>query len=149
MRDRRLHKCHKRYGDRDFRRGGDNVNLRRDAIAGLKDAETCRHIENEIADWAGAEPGDVLIYPAPNKMNSKVAEVQVDWEGSHIRLADITDPILSARLRTIRDAHEQLWSVDLLVTNSMSEEQRSSAQYAFEARFLGKERARMLCDPSS
>jgi HD superfamily phosphohydrolase len=139
--DRRLYKCHRRYGENEFRRGGDNVNLKNDALRALKDPETRRQIENEVCEWAGVSAGDVLIYPAPSKMNSKVADVQVDWQGGHMRLAEITDPILASRLKTIREAHEQLWGIDLIVSDALSKDQRQAAQFAFEAKFLGKDRA--------
>jgi HD superfamily phosphohydrolase len=138
---RQLHKIHKRYSDHDFSRGGANVNLKRNALEVLRGAETRRQIENEITDWVGVLPGDVLIYPAAEKMNSKVADVQVDWNGAIVKLADISDPILSPRLETTRKAHAQLWSIDLMVAPHLSAEQRKRAEYAFEAKFLGPDRA--------
>jgi uncharacterized protein len=145
VRARVLHKIHKRYNDPRFE-GGAHENLKRAALDILRDAETRRQIENEIAEWSGASAGDILIYPAAEKMNSKVADVQVDWDGDLVRLADIDDPILRPRLDTIKKAHAQLWNIDLLVAPHLTPEQRKRAQYAFEAKFLGRERAQECYD---
>ncbi|WP_257164939.1 HD domain-containing protein [Bradyrhizobium sp. SRS-191] len=139
---RRLFKCQHRYTDKSFGRAGDNVNLKEDALHALKDADRRRDIENEIADWGGVNHGDVLVYAAPRKMNSKVADVQVDWQGQLVRLSDISDPVLSNRLKTIEAAHKELWGIDLIVSDELSAEQREQVQFAFEAKFLGRERAR-------
>src|SRR5262249_16667983 len=126
-----------RYIKEDFvARGDHDVDLREAALSQLRDPDGRKMIEDDIARLAGVNPGDVLIYPASLKMNSKVAEVLVRWKGKKLKLSEIDDPILQPRLRLTQDAHNSLWFIGLLYPRELPDEAVYRIKSAFEAYFL-------------
>jgi HD superfamily phosphohydrolase len=133
---RHLYKM-ERYIKEDFvARGDHDVDLREAALSQLRDPDGRKMIEDDIARLAGVDPGDVLIYPASLKMNSKVAEVLVRWKGKKLKLSEIDDHILQPRLRLTQDAHNSLWFIGLLYPKELSDEEVYRIKSAFEAYFL-------------
>jgi hypothetical protein len=133
---RRLYKM-ERYIKEDFvARGDHDVDLREAALSQLRDPNGRKTIEDDIAALAGVNPGDVLIYPASLKMNSKVAEVLVRWKGKKLKLSEIDDHILQPRLKLTQDAHNSLWFIGLLYPKELSSEEVYRIRSAFEAYFL-------------
>jgi HD superfamily phosphohydrolase len=133
---RRLYKMEK-YIKEDFvARGDHDVDLRESALSQLRDPAGRKMIEDDIARLAGVNSGDVLIYPANLKMNSKVAEVLVRWKGKKLKLSEIDDHILQPRLKLTQDAHNSLWFIGLMYPKELSAEEVYRIKSAFEAYFL-------------
>lgn len=68
--------------------------------------------ENFIAEAAGADPGDVLIYCPSSKMSMKLAKMKVFWNGNCKPLEDCKDdPVIKDKLSMILKSHESLWAI--------------------------------------
>lgn len=93
-------------------------------------------LENTIAEEIGADPGDVLIYAPPRPMNSKAAEMRVEWKGQAKRLRDIDDPIMQPRLKQIIDSHEMLWKLYIFANHSLTAPQKRLLLRACEIHFV-------------
>ena len=108
-----------------------------DIIDQLVDKNRRRDAENEIAENINAKPGDILIYPPPEKsMNNKVAEMLVQWEGKVQMFQEINDDMVTGRLQAILTAHRKLWKVSLIGDRKLTGDQCDLARHAFEAKFL-------------
>lgn len=133
--ERCLYKCIKNYRAPDFQPSAHDGT--QDYVCTLlADADERRHMENEIAHFIGVPEGHILFYPADKDMNLKIARAVVRWEGNHRILEEVTDPVLSMRLKAIKDAHRMLWGIMLIGHPDLKPEQRRLAERAFEARFL-------------
>lgn len=138
-RERRLYKAVYKFTETDFAhaQSQDHSTAVRDkAMEKLGNPDERYRIENELADEIGLDDGDVLIYAPSPKMNMKLAQMNVVWEGQPKELKDIDDPVVKPRLTTILDAHRNLWGIYLLVNPDFSDRKGETARQAFEARFL-------------
>lgn len=138
-RERRLYKTVHKFTKTDF----DQVQLQDHSTAvqdkamkKLGNPDERYRIENELANEIGLNDGDVLIYAPPPKMNMKLAQMNVVWKGQPKELNDIDDPVVQPRLKTILDAHRNLWAIHLLVNPDFSDQKGEAARRAFKARFL-------------
>ncbi|MEF2074866.1 HD domain-containing protein [Consotaella aegiceratis] len=102
----------------------------------LRDPETRTDYENQIAEFVGGKPGDILIFTPSPTMNAKIASVVVDWAGKRCRLAEVEHSILKDRLKLIGAAHAELWAVHLLCHPRFDKEQRRRAHNMFCGLFL-------------
>lgn len=118
-----LHSAVAEYGDAKFKGEQDALQpaLKPEALRTLSHPGTRRGFENWYAALLGRRPGEVLIYAPPAKMNMKVAQVNVEWEGEDTTLSEIDDPVVKPRLRTILTAHENLWCILLLLAPDMGD----------------------------
>ena len=137
---RRLYKeCHT-FGWEDVRKPQAQSHLTNQydhviqARVGSGDAR--REFEDQITDFIGAQPGDVLIYAPTRKMNRKEAEMNVLWEGHPKALKDIDDPVVRPRLDATLEAHQLLWSIRLLVRRSLTPSQQKRAKRLCEIELL-------------
>ncbi|MGV8841080.1 MAG: HD domain-containing protein [Bauldia sp.] len=139
---RKLYKCIKRYHREEFTNAKANEDPHGRLLTAFKLDISRRAIEDELAEMAGAAPGEVLVYVAPEKMNLKVAEAIVDWQRSPTLLRDLKgEDSLVQRLKAIEESHRRLWSVDIIVRDSLSEEVKENVILAFGARYFASDRA--------
>jgi hypothetical protein len=128
---RRLYKEHHAFGWEDVEKPQAHSPLlnQYDDVIQVKVGEpkVRREFENQIADIIGAQPGDVLIYVPTRKMNRKEADMNVLWEGNPTLFKNINDPVVRPRLNATLAAHKLLWSIRLLVRQSLTPIQRQLA----------------------
>jgi hypothetical protein len=105
-------------------------------------AENRRKIENRIAEEIGVDPGDVLIYAPPRRMNMKAAQTKVIWNGAPSELQDIDDKIVGPRLAKIIEAHEALWRIYIIHSRQLNSNQLSLLRDAWELNFKCNEHDR-------
>jgi uncharacterized protein len=86
-----------------------------------------QRVEDEIAMLMGLVPGDVLIYAAQPKMNSKLAQMNVLWgdEPKQTAFKNINDPMVQGKLNSVNFGHTRLWSLRLLLRNNIAEMYRT------------------------
>lgn len=136
---RKLHRTVGTYGDAAFEGAQDEFHtaaFKDRALKALRDPSTRRDFENWCAAIVGKRPGSVLVYAPSEKMNVKVAEVNVEWKGADRTLSEIDDPVVRPRLATVVKAHESLWSIRLMATRDIGEEGARLIKDAFELDFL-------------
>jgi hypothetical protein len=126
--NRNLHKCAFEYHREDIEKvqaANHSEDWMRDHILPkLGNAEKRRNFENHLVDLLSVSPGDVLIYFPDQGMNLKQAEMRVLWKGKKIPFREIDDPVARPRLQAVLDAHERLWSIRVLVSPTLTQEQR-------------------------
>ncbi len=114
-----------------------DVSIRRSLETQLTESpQTRRQIENELAEVVLANEGDVLLYAPPEKMNLKVAQMRVRWNGENCTFKDIDDPIVHTRLAAVEAAHRMLWSIRIITSPSLDQDQVARLNRYFRARFL-------------
>lgn len=106
------------------------------------DSAVRRDLEDSIAAEIGAEPGDVLIYAPPRDMNTKAADMKVQWEGAFRPLRNIEDPIVGPRLKAIVTAHEMLWKLYVITKRNLTESQKSLLKEACELYIVCQDHAK-------
>ena len=139
LRERRLHKQLHKYQRAEFegvQEQDHSVPVLEAAIKPLGRPETRSAFEDQVATQIGAQKGAVLVYCPPEKMNLKIARMNVMWKGREMELDAIDDPIIGPRLQEIISAHKQLWGVWLLGSGLLDESQRRLAREAFELEYL-------------
>jgi HD superfamily phosphohydrolase len=82
------------------------------------------HVEDQLADLCGLDPGDVLIYCADLDMAKKYARMLVEWKGEHKPLKDIEDPAITPALDAILKSHAQLWGLHVFLSPRYAEDER-------------------------
>ncbi len=138
--DRALYKRAKSYPKMHFT-GSPDESCYSDLIGWFASAERRREFENMLANLAGAEEGDVLIYVAAPSMNRKIARAIVDYENQRTLLGDVPEVTLKDRITNIGESHFRLWNADILVHPRLNEKTCRLIQWAFEAHFFPAERA--------
>ena len=145
---RKLHRTAAMYGDASFEGAQDEYHqaaLKVRALKALRNPLSRRDFENWCAAVVGKRPGSVLVYAPSEKMNVKVAEVNVHWKGEDRTLSEIDDTVVKPRLATVIKAHQSLWSIRLVVARDVADEEVRLLKEAFELAFLvpeGEEVAR-------
>jgi len=77
-----------------------------------KDAKKRQADQDFIATCSGLPPGALILYCPDERMNLKLAEVKVFWNGSIRELRQCEDEqVVGPKLKTILDSHKQLWAV--------------------------------------
>jgi HD superfamily phosphohydrolase len=121
----------------------------------MKDLDTedgRRAMEDEIADFAGVNAGDVLIHAPKNDpdtrehsvvMNRKVARMKVLWHTRRMNFDEIDDELVRPRLQQVMRAHVLLWSIRVFVSPRLTEEEvervRGFCRLNFLCRLDGRE----------
>ena len=147
---RKLHKTVAVYGDAAFEGPQDEFHraaFKPRALEALRDPRTRRDFENWCAAIVGRRPGSVLVYAPSEKMNVKVAQINVHWKGADTTLSEIDDPVVKPRLSTVMKAHESLWSIRLIADRDIGPEEVRLLKEEFELGFLvldGEDQARRL-----
>ncbi|MEK7471818.1 MAG: hypothetical protein AAB624_01085, partial [Patescibacteria group bacterium] len=141
VRNRRLHKIIQFFGEEDFSgpQSHDHENSMKLRTLGiLSDPQKRKAWEDLVASQVGATPGDILVYAPPEKMNNKVAQMNVIWKGVEHKLCDIDDQVIKPRLEQILIAHRKLWNICLMVSPHLKAdvEKRELIVEAFKAEFL-------------
>ncbi|MCY4075914.1 MAG: HD domain-containing protein [Acidobacteria bacterium] len=137
--ERRLHKQLHKYQMGEFDGTQDQDHGRsvlREATDMLGHPKSRSEFEDRVADEVGAKKGDVLIYCPPEKMNLKVARMNVQWKGKEIEFGKIDDPIIGPRLTEIIDAHQRLWGVWVFVSPALTDEQRNLVRKACDLQLV-------------
>ena len=106
------------------------IKFRDQALAVLSDPKERRSFEDEIAEKIDVDPGTILIYSPPTKMNLKPARMNVRWKGVDTELRNIDDPVTGPRLKEILDAHELLWGVWLIGAAHLTPDQKVTFPFA-------------------
>jgi len=141
VRNRKLYKIIHFFGDADFSgpQSHDHANsMKPRALNILGDPQKRRKWEDLVASQVGAKPGEILVYAPPEKMNNKVAQMNVLWKGVEHKLSDIDDEIIKPRLEQILEAHRKLWNIYLIASPKIrdDEECKELIIEAFKAEFL-------------
>ena len=139
VRDRRLYKELHKYQRVEFDgvQGQDHSLSVLEAVAeALGHPRSRTEFEDRVAEEIGAKKGSVLVYCPPEKMNLKIARMNVMWKGRETEFGDIDDPIIGPRLKEIISAHRQLWGVWLLGSRALDNDQGQLAEEAFRLEFL-------------
>ncbi len=77
-----------------------------------KDAKKRQEDQDYLSGCIGLPAGRLLLYCPDERMNLKLAEMKVMWNGSLRALEDCRDePVVGPKLRTILESHRQLWAV--------------------------------------
>jgi hypothetical protein len=120
----------------------------------MKDLDTedgRRAMEDEIADFAGVNAGDVLIHAPKNDpdtrensvMNRKVARMKVLWHTRRMNFDEIDDELVRPRLQQVMRAHVLLWSIRVFVSPKLTKEEvervRGFCRLNFLCRLDGRE----------
>ena len=137
--ERRLHKQLHRYERSEFQGTQDQDHGRsvlREVTDTLSEPGSRREFEDRVADEVGAKKGDVLVYCPPEKMNLKVARMNVPWKGTETEFGEIDDPIIGPRLKEIISAHRQLWGVSVFVSGGLTDEQRNLVRQACDLQLV-------------
>ena len=136
---RKLHRTVAVYGDAAFRGAEDafhDAALKDEALRFLREKESRRDFENWLAAIIQRRPGSVLVHAPSKKMNVKVAQINVRWQGNDTTLEEIDDSVVQPRLATIKKAHASLWSIRLLATRDIEPDDIELVKEAFELTFL-------------
>ena len=147
---RKLHRTVAVYGDAVFEGAQDafhDAAFKLCALEALRDPQTRRDFENWCAAIVGKRPGSVLVYAPSEKMNVKVAQINVHWKGADTTLSKIDDPVVQPRLATVIKAHRSLWSIRLMAVRDMGLEEERLLEEEFKLWFLvpdGEEQARRV-----
>ncbi len=139
IRDRRLHKQLHKYQKAEFdgvQEQDHDLSVLEAVTQTLGRPKNRTEFEDRVADEIGAPKGSVLVYCPPREMNLKIARMNVIWKGREMEFRKIDDPIIKPRLDEIISAHEQLWSVWLLVSRTLDEHQERLVADAFALEFL-------------
>ena len=139
LRERRLHKQLHKYQRAEFdgiQEQDHSLSVLEAVTRPLGHPETRTEFEDRVAEEIGAPRGSVLVYCPPEKMNLKIARMNVMWKGHEMEFGKIDDPIIGPRLKEIISAHRQLWGVWLLASRALDERQERLAAEAFELEFL-------------
>ena len=137
--ERRLHKQLHKYQRGEFEGTQDQDHDRsvlREVTETLSHPESRRDFEDRVADEVGAKKGDVLVYCPPEKMNLKVARMNVQWKGTETQFGKIDDPIIGPRLTEIISAHRQLWGVSVFVSSALTADQRHLVRQACDLQLV-------------
>lgn len=137
--DRQLHKQVHKYQRAEFE-GIQAQDHRRPVLESttriLGHPRTRTEFENRLAAEIGVDEGDILVYCPPEKMNLKVARMNVIWKGKEMEFGEIDDSTIGPRLQQTLSAHKQLWGVWLLASPTLDDHQRRLAREAFDLEFL-------------
>jgi HD superfamily phosphohydrolase len=77
-----------------------------------KDAKRRQEDQDYLSGCIGLPAGRLLLYCPDERMNLKLAEMKVLWNGSLQELAKCADePVVGPKLRTILESHRQLWAI--------------------------------------
>ena len=139
LRERRLHKQLHKYQRAEFdgiQEQDHSLSVLEAVTKPLKDPEIRTEFEDRMAEELDVPHGSVLVYCPPEKMNLKIARMNVMWKGHEMEFGKIDDPIIGPRLKEIISAHRQLWGVWLLGSRALDEHQKRLAAEAFELEFL-------------
>ena len=139
LRGRRLHKQLHKYQRAEFdgiQEQDHSLSVLEAVTKPLSHPESRTEFEDRVAEEIGAARGSVLVYCPPEKMNLKIARMNVMWKGHEMEFGTIDDPIIGPRLKEIVSAHRQLWGVWLLGSRSLDGRQGELAGEAFELEFL-------------
>ena len=137
--ERRLHKQLHKYerGEFEGTQGQDHGrSVLREVTDSLGEPGSRKDFEDRVADEVGAKPGEVLVYCPPEKMNLKVARMNVPWKGTETEFGEIDDPIIGPRLKEIIFAHRQLWGVSVFVSGDLGTGQRDLVRQACDLQLV-------------
>ena len=141
LRTRKLYRPLRKYTEADFL-GVQDRNYQSDALNSnfgkVKEPLDRLQFENRLAEEVDAEPGDILVYAPPRKMNPKLAKMQVLWKGTARDFKDIDDPVITPRLQEIIKAHEMLWGIHVFVRRDLSDKQLALLRRACDLEFLNE-----------
>jgi HD superfamily phosphohydrolase len=115
-----------------------------DILQRFTKASERREFEDRVALEVGAAEGDVLLYCPPDKMNLKIAQMKVVWEGAEIELSAVSDPIIQPRLKEIVTAHQRLWGVWVFVNPRLDEATKHLIRQACDLQFVTPESERAV-----
>jgi len=77
-----------------------------------KNAKRRQEEQDYLSGCIGLPVGRLLVYCPDERMNLKLAEMKVLWNGTLRALESCTDePVIGPKLRTIIESHRQLWAI--------------------------------------
>lgn len=86
--------------------------------------------ERDVCEKYNMDDGDVLIHCPKNNMQSKLAQMNVFWEGKHRPLADCKhNKLVAEKLALIEESHRNLWSFRIFVNSEVMKHDASIKTY--------------------
>ncbi len=77
-----------------------------------KNAKKRQEDQDYLSGCVGLPVGRLLLYCPDERMNLKLAEMKVLWNGSLQELKNCADePVVGPKLKTILESHRQLWAI--------------------------------------